>query len=224
LKTGDNSLNELIAPRVSNLADLIDQFILNKYGLTPPSNEGQQQSTQASNVSGLGPGLAATAATIAGGTIDTSSISSEVPPEGKAVLAAISSTESGGAYNIINYVAVSQGAPKYFSDYSHHPFEGQKGSTAAGRYQILASNWERYAPMAGVSDFSPASQDKVAWVFAQDVYRRQTNRDLAADVKNPEAHQYIISVLGGTWMGLADNPGKSLAALQSAAREGEQLI
>ena len=228
-----NSISELIAPKVTNLADIIDQFVLNNYGLSPnPSNK--QATTGTGSLGGLGPSAAAgagaaTGAALAtsniqpGSSIDSSSISADIPKEGKAVLTAIAAPESDGAYNIVNYEAVARGAPKYFSDYSHHPFEGQKGYTAAGKYQILASNWEKYAPMAGVSDFSPASQDKVAWVFAQDVYSRQTGRNLVEDVKDPQMHQYIVSVLGGTWYGMRDNPSKSLAALQSVAREGDGM-
>lgn len=154
--------------------------------------------------------------------IDTSSITSEIPTEGKAILAAISAVESSDAYNVINYEAVARGAPKYFTDYSRHPFEGQKGFTAAGRYQILASNYEKYSPEAGVSDFTPASQDKVAWVFAQDVYSRLTRRDLSEDVRNPEMHPVIVETLAPTWHGFGDNPRKAIAVLKGAISEGDE--
>lgn len=154
--------------------------------------------------------------------VDTSSITSEIPAEGKAVLAAISAVESSDAYNVINYEAVARGAPKYFTDYSRHPFEGQKGFTAAGRYQILASNYEKYSPEAGVSDFTPASQDKVAWVFAQDVYSRLTRRDLSEDVRNPEMHPVIVETLAPTWHGFGDNPRKAIAVLKGAISEGDE--
>jgi lysozyme len=36
-------------------------------------------------------------------------------------------------------------------------------STAAGAYQVNRPTWVRVAPKAGVTDFSPESQDAVAW-------------------------------------------------------------
>jgi muramidase (phage lysozyme) len=36
-------------------------------------------------------------------------------------------------------------------------------STAAGAYQINRPTWTRVAPKLGITDFSPASQDEVAW-------------------------------------------------------------
>jgi len=35
-------------------------------------------------------------------------------------------------------------------------------STASGRYQILLANWLHYAPLLGLKDFGPASQDAIA--------------------------------------------------------------
>lgn len=55
-----------------------------------------------------------------------------------------------------------------FSGYSDHPRTlvdlpklGIK-STAAGRYQILARNYDAYKKQLGLNDFSPASQDAIA--------------------------------------------------------------
>ena len=57
--------------------------------------------------------------------------SRDLSPEEKAILETIAGGESGGRYDIINYVA-GGGTPAYFSDFSKHPFAGLKGYTAAG--------------------------------------------------------------------------------------------
>lgn len=213
------NIGDLLATRIDSITDKIEQFTTNA------KQNGQGGVGGGFGGMMLGGGAAAGAAMgmsaitnveAATGPINpgTLPVSTDLPPEGKAVLAAIASVESPG-YNAINYVAVSQGSPKYVNDLSRHPFEGKKGYTAAGKYQILASNWAKYAPMAGVTDFKPASQDKVAWIFAQDVYQRQTGRSLIEDVKNPELHPSIVQVLGPTWHGMRDNFNKSLSTLRS---------
>lgn len=56
-----------------------------------------------------------------------------------------------------------------FTDYSDHPRVlvplpklGIK-STGAGRYQILERFYDHYKKQLGLKDFSPASQDAIAW-------------------------------------------------------------
>lgn len=57
-----------------------------------------------------------------------------------------------------------------FNDFSDHPRRsvctvyngGLLCSTAAGKYQILQSTWDKIADKAGVKDFSPRSQDRAA--------------------------------------------------------------
>lgn len=56
---------------------------------------------------------------------------------------------------------------KTFSDFSRHPdtvgvHTADGPSTAAGRYQITKSTYDNFAPKLGITDFSPASQDKLA--------------------------------------------------------------
>jgi muramidase (phage lysozyme) len=52
-------------------------------------------------------------------------------------------------------------------DYSDHPrihvqLNPRLVSTAAGRYQILEHNYDYYANLLGLNDFSPESQDAIA--------------------------------------------------------------
>lgn len=113
-------------------------------------------------------------------------------PKKRALLDAIA-TDSGGGYGTINYVGAGQTGISQTSDFSKHPFEGQKGYTASGRYQILATNYEKFAKKLGLydyekktSDFSPEAQDRVAYEMAKDVYRVGTGgRSLDEDIKNP---------------------------------------
>lgn len=102
-----------------------------------------------------------------------------------------------------------------FSDFGDHPRQGQlirtgpnagRTSSAAGGYQFLGSTWDSVAPRAGVSDFSPASQDQAALFLAQDVYRRKTGRELQADIqaarRDPQKLGDVLSALHGTWTSL----------------------
>ncbi len=55
-----------------------------------------------------------------------------------------------------------------FDSYAEHPRilvdlpKLKIKSTAAGRYQLLARYYDAYTKMLGLSDFSPASQDRIA--------------------------------------------------------------
>lgn len=131
-----------------------------------------------------------------------------IPPEGRRLLDAIAKPESGGRYNV-RFDGSPTGAT--FDDFSNHPrvFEpipegfkaAGKKSSAAGRYQITATTWDRLAPKIGLSDFSPRSQDQAAWTLAVDDYRRNTGRDLLSDLRSGEAGR-IRKGLAGTWEAL----------------------
>lgn len=58
-----------------------------------------------------------------------------------------------------------------FSDYSDHPrqYFDHNGTrtSAAGRYQITAQSWDDAVKALGLTDFSPANQDKAALWLAQ---------------------------------------------------------
>ena len=60
---------------------------------------------------------------------------------------------------------------RQFSDMSKHPAlinrSGRHASDAAGAYQFLSTTWNPAAKALGVTDFSPASQEKVGKYLAQ---------------------------------------------------------
>lgn len=104
----------------------------------------------------------------------------ELTPEAYALLEAIAKSESAGSWNVI------YGGSK-FSDFSDHPRKyveiksgPNKGklSSAAGKFQILASTYDRVAPKLGITDFSPTSQQKIAWHLAKEAYGPELQRDL----------------------------------------------
>ena len=108
----------------------------------------------------------------------------ELSPVARALLETIAGPESKGDYNVIY-------GGSQFDDFSAHPNKPvlitsgpNKGkySTAAGKYQFLGSTWNDQAEKLGLTDFSPASQDMAAWNLAVEEYKRDTGRDLEADL------------------------------------------
>ena len=124
-------------------------------------------------------------------------INMSVPPEGRALLDVLASGEAKD-YNVLNGGGT-------FSDYSRHP-----GGRAAGRYQDLPSTWAGIQRETGIHDFSPASQDKGNWYLAQRDYKRNTGRDLLAELKSgdPGRIAAVGNALRGTWISLNSNFGK----------------
>ncbi len=140
------------------------------------------------------------------------SISSDLSIEAKAFLEAISKAEGTArerSYQVIVGLGAGvEGAPAYFDDYSVHPniigMRTKEGpSTAAGRYQITNQTWKDLQKKYGFTDFSPANQDKAAWLLAKDRYRIASGgkRDLEQDLQNGVT-KYAKSYLGGTWAAL----------------------
>lgn len=102
-------------------------------------------------------------------------------PEAYALLEAIAGSESRGAWD------VSYGGKK-FSDFSAHPRQfttiksgpnAGKKSSAAGKFQITSTTYDRVAPKLGIKDFSPESQQRIAWHLAKEQYGPSLETDLA---------------------------------------------
>jgi muramidase (phage lysozyme) len=139
----------------------------------------------------------------------------DMSPQSKAFLDTLGASEGGKfGYQAINYAA---GGGSFQG--TRHPFEGQKGVTAAGRYQMLWSTWSNQAKKLGIDpkEFTPENQDRVAWSLAQDTYRARTKRDLAEDLKDPNKVASITSTLGPTWKALLGGRQDSGLASRLAA-------
>lgn len=117
----------------------------------------------------------------------------------RAFLDTIAGPESGGRYD----VRYTPGGGAGFSDLSRHPRIYEPGpagpSSAAGRYQIVYDTYKEQARQMGVSDFQPATQDRMAWRIADGEYRRRTGRDLATDLQNPSMRPQIEQALRQQW-------------------------
>lgn len=136
---------------------------------------------------------------------DASGMPSGMPGYAVGLMGAITATESGGKYNVLN-------GGETFTDMSDHPRRVGAGgtSTAAGKYQFVEATWDRAAAALNLPDFSPASQEKAAWWLAQQDYGARTGRNLDADLASgdPVLIENVRKVLGGqgdadvTWKGL----------------------
>jgi muramidase (phage lysozyme) len=140
-------------------------------------------------------------------------VSTDIPPEGRALLDTIAATESPG-YDVL------YGGRK-FTDFSQHPNiavpkrsgpNKGKTSTAAGRYQFIFSTWTAIRRELRLADFTPQSQDKAAWHLAQTEYQRREQRGLLNDLKNrqldrvgPALHSQWTSLPGGVEQGVNAN-------------------
>jgi len=131
-----------------------------------------------------------------------------LPPEAMPLLDYIAKYESRGDYNIIVGEGKDiPGTPARFEDYTDHPrIIGKRTingpSTAAGRYQIVARTWDDIKKkVPGLTDFSPANQDKAAWFLAQRDYRLRTGNDLLTDLREGK-YGLVRSQLKDTWTGL----------------------
>lgn len=127
-----------------------------------------------------------------GSTIDFANAGSpaDLQPHQRALLDTIAGPESAGKYDVI------YGGGR-FSDFSDHPRKAVpigsgpnagKTSSAAGKYQFLGSTWDDQAKKLGLTDFSPASQDKAAWNLAAESYRNATGGDLDAVLRSGDTN------------------------------------
>lgn len=154
----------------------------------------------------------------------------DAKPYQKALLNTIAGPESGGRYNVI------YGGGK-FDDFSRHPNKAvriQTGpnagrtSSAAGKYQFLGSTYEDQAKKLGLTDFSPASQDKAAWNLAAETYKAKTGQDLDTVLQSgdPQAIAQVGEVLNPIWTSLpggieqGTNTNRFVATYQRALGAG----
>lgn len=97
-------------------------------------------------------------------------------PWQRAFLNTTAKPESGGSYNV-RYNGHGS-APAHFDNYDDHPRvfverpDGRK-SSAAGRYQFTATEWDRVSGILGLEDFSPMNQDRAALFLAEERYNKQ---------------------------------------------------
>ena len=142
-------------------------------------------------------------------TIENPASNCEVPVEGRALLDMIAYNESRGKYNI----RYGGDQSIEITDFSDHPRKAEKitrgyntgrRSSAAGRYQFIEKTWDSIATQEGLTDFTPASQDKAAWALAKRDYKAKTGRDLMRDLKSgtPADLNKIGRSLSKTWTSL----------------------
>ena len=119
-----------------------------------------------------------------------------------ALLEAIADSESAGAWNVIY-------GGQTFDDFSEHPRQyvtinsgPNKGklSSAAGKYQITATTYDRVAPLLGITDFSPESQMQIAAYLADEAY--PGDLDAALNSADPEVVKGVGRALNGVWTSL----------------------
>ncbi|WP_148209879.1 hypothetical protein [Azorhizobium caulinodans] len=144
-------------------------------------------------------------------------VTKDLDPTKKALLNAIAGGESGGRYNL-------RWSPKgtaLFNDFSKHPriFEpGPEGpSSAAGRYQITATTWDRI--MGPNTPFTPENQDRAAVKLAEADYKARTGRNLWDDLDKEGFSPRIMAALSPTWVALKVNRGRHLATYNASIQK-----
>lgn len=130
-----------------------------------------------------------------------------LPPIAGGILNAIAVPESGGRYDIRYGGAAGAQKVNSFADHprigaviASGPHAGQK-STASGKYQFIDSTWDAAARGAGVTDFSPASQDRAGWYWAQKTIQEITGKTVNELVSSGD-FKAIKRALGTQWEGV----------------------
>ena len=134
----------------------------------------------------------------------------DMAPHQAEFLQRLSGPESGGDYAVMyggTRFDPALGHPNNAVPITTGPDAGSgKTSSAAGRYQFIAPTWQSAAAAAGVDpkDFSPATQDRVAWSHAGQTYKGATGRDLDTDLQSsdPAVRRGIEVALRGQWPSL----------------------
>lgn len=140
-----------------------------------------------------------------------------ITKEGNALLMAIRGSESSTDVSGYNMRYSPKGGAT-FADFSKHPAiyenvpwrtDGKK-SDAAGAYEFLSSTWKPLAAKFGLPDFSPASQDKGAWLLAQRDYAAKTGGDLQTALEQGNLSG-VTNALSSTWTSLPSGSEKNKA-------------
>ena len=105
-----------------------------------------------------------------------------------------------------------------FTDFSRHPgrfFPGPDGpSSAAGRYQITNTTYQDAARQLGITDFTPASQTRIAAHLAQQAYGPGLERDL----RDPSKWEDIARRLSPVWASLPFHPTQRRFSMDQFSR------
>jgi len=152
--------------------------------------------------------------------LDQVTMQSDAQSRVDALLSVIRQFESNGDY----YILYGGG---HFTDDSAHPnvrvpfFNPRTGkqdySTAAGAYQINKPTYDTYAPRLGVTDFSPATQDQLAYVILNDI-----GADVA--VANGDVAQ-AFQLASKKWASMpGSTAGQNPQALQVALNAYQQYL
>lgn len=125
-----------------------------------------------------------------------------ISPVEQKFLQNLSDPESGGAYDLKN-------GGSHFTDFSKFPEGVGPGGTssAAGRYQFTSDTWKEIAGQLGLTDFSPASQDRAALALAAREYYQKTGRSLFSDLQSGGHGADIAGALHGRWPTITESTG-----------------
>jgi hypothetical protein len=209
---GEGKVGDLITQMSSQIGDKIEELIKEGGGRTSlPS-----PALAGNGVPPIGSNNSSVSST--GGTsgtnrlVSANTVASGLSTEQSALLNMIAGPESGGDYNAINYVArgvTGQRPLQKTGAAGHHPFEGQSGYTAAGRYQYLWNTWNAAAQSVGLNpaDFSPENQDRVTSAYIKKEYERLTRRSFDTDIKDPARMADIIKYGMHDWAKSKGGPG-----------------
>src|SRR4249920_387357 len=156
-----------------------------------------------------------------GPAISTEAVSTDLPNEARAFLDTVAGPESKGAYNI-RYTPQGGATFDSFADHPRIYEPGPDGkSSAAGRYQIVASTFDPLKEKYGYTDFSPQTQDHAAWQLAQDTFKDKTRGDLLTALRAGKLDE-VQKALHGQWKTL--NLGSFGANLDKYTQAGAATV